>query len=232
VVGIVALLTSDTSTIVLNLVAFHANFMASDDGLEVVSVTKPLCDIWPKLQANASFAGTSSFLRLRISPEHFHHKPALSRLPLLMPVELSDVIQGDIVVRKQASVQCKIMTAYQSCQRKGGERLREEFKNAFGVLVPALALETVHTIHIICLVIATVEEKGGRIKPFVGVQEESNFGGPGSSIHEIAVEKVRVGCGWETIETEDLQKIEELTYVPESVITRISVRTRPRGALP
>src|SRR4051812_18274070 len=86
ILGAITILRSredrDTPSIMLNLIAFHAPLMASNNGLQPVPFAKPLRDVRPELQSHASLAGATTRLRLRIGPKHFHHEPALTGLPL------------------------------------------------------------------------------------------------------------------------------------------------------
>lgn len=43
----------NASPVVLDFVAFHADFVTSDDGLEVVLLAEALRDVWSELQAHA-----------------------------------------------------------------------------------------------------------------------------------------------------------------------------------
>jgi hypothetical protein len=83
---------------VLDFVAFHADLVRSDNGLEAVVLAESLGDIWSELQANAALAGSSSGRGLRVCPEHLHHEAGLAGLSLLEAVQLPYVVECDLVV--------------------------------------------------------------------------------------------------------------------------------------
>ena len=184
--------------------------MRPDDSLESVLLTESLCHIRPKLQPNPALARTAPILWLRIRPQHLHHQPTLTRLSLFVPVQLPDVVQCDVVVGEQATVQGEKFLTDQCGKRKCGEGFGEEFEDALVVLMPALAFEAVHPVHIVGFVIPAVQEEVFGIKPFVRVKSKGDFSRPRSSIYEIAVEKIAMRLGWVTVQSEDLQQIEEL----------------------
>lgn len=109
--------TSDTFPVMLFFVAFHANFVASDDGFQPVLLAEPFCDIRSELHANTALAGSAARLSLWVRPQHLHHQACLSRLLLLVAVQFSDVIQGDVVIREEAAVKHKVFVANQGSQR-------------------------------------------------------------------------------------------------------------------
>jgi preprotein translocase subunit YajC len=59
-------------------------------------------------------------------------------------------------------------------------------------------------------VVAAVEEELVGIQPLVGVQKQRDFGRPGSSIDEVAVEEEVVLFGGLTGKLEDIQQIKVL----------------------
>lgn len=74
----------------------------------------------------------------------------------------------------------------------------------------AFALETVHAVHIVGLVVTAVQEEGIGIQPLVCIQGQGDFGGPGASVDKVAVEEVVVFLGRFASEAEDFQEVEEL----------------------
>lgn len=98
----------------LLLVAFHSNLMAANDGLQTVVFTESLGDVRSKLHSNTSLAGPTTRFGLWVCPQHFHHQSCLARLPLVVPIELSNIIQGDLIIREQATVQYKVFLANES----------------------------------------------------------------------------------------------------------------------
>ena len=179
----------DTASVMLDLVTFHAYLVRPDNGLETVVLAEALCNIRSELQADATLAGTSAWAGLRIGPEHLHHETRLSRLALLESVQFSHIIQSNLVVGEETAVEHKVLLADKGCQREGGEGLGEELEYAFGVLGLALSLKTIHPVHVVCLVVASVEEERVGVQPLVGVQEQGNFSGPGAAIDKVTVEE-------------------------------------------
>lgn len=78
------------------------------------------------------------------------------------------------------------------------------------VLVFALALETVHPVHVVRLVVSAVDEEAVWPQPLVGIKEEGNLCRPGASVDEVAVKQVIVLIGRETVQPEELHEIEVL----------------------
>jgi len=97
-------------------------------------------------------------------------------------------------------------------ERERGKGFREEFEDAFRVFGFAFALEAVHAVHVVGFVVAAVEEEGGWVKHFVGVEEEGDFGGPGAAVYEVAVEEEVVFFRGFAGEAEDFEEVEELAW--------------------
>lgn len=105
----------------LHLVTIHAHFVTSNNSFEAVLLAKLLGDVGTKLHAHTSLARSSTGFFLRVRPQHLHHEAGLAGLPLVMPVQLADIIQGDTVVREQATMEDEIFLADEGCQGQGGE---------------------------------------------------------------------------------------------------------------
>ena len=80
----------------------------------------------------------------------------------------------------------------------------------FVVLGFALALEAIYLVHVVRLVVSTVEEELIRSQPLVCIQEKSDLRRPGTAVDEISVEQIGMGIGWETIQSENLEEVEVL----------------------
>jgi hypothetical protein len=109
--------TSDAFAVVLLLVTIHADLVRTDDSVEAVLVTESLRDIWAELHTHASLAGPSARCSLRVGPQHLHHETGLTRLPLSMSVQLSNVVKSDVVVREEAAMEDKILITDKRGQR-------------------------------------------------------------------------------------------------------------------
>ncbi|CRK35665.1 hypothetical protein BN1708_001297 [Verticillium longisporum] len=119
---------SAKASIVLHLVTIHADFVTADDSLETVVLAELLGDVRAELHADTALAGTTTRLLLGIGPEHLHHETRLARLALLVPVESTDVIEGDLVVGEQTAVQNEILGADEGRQGQGREAFGEELE--------------------------------------------------------------------------------------------------------
>lgn len=84
--------------VVLDFVAVHAHLVTSNDRVESILLAKTCCNIRAELQANATLAGSTTLLFLRIRPQHFHHETSLSRLSLIMAIQLADIIQRHVII--------------------------------------------------------------------------------------------------------------------------------------
>lgn len=109
----------------LDIIPLHPNLVTPNHRLEAILLTEPLRNIRSKLQAYTSLTRPPPGRRLRIRPEHLHHEPLLTRLTLRMTIETSDVIQRDIIIRKQPPVQRQEFLPDQRRQRQRRETLRE-----------------------------------------------------------------------------------------------------------
>jgi hypothetical protein len=96
---------------VLHLVTIHADLVAADDCLQAVLLAKLPGNVRPELHTNASLTGSPAFLLLGICPQHFHHEACLAGLSLIMSVQLSDIVEGDVVVGKETTVKDKVFPA-------------------------------------------------------------------------------------------------------------------------
>ena len=96
--------TCNTPPVVLNFITIHANFVAANDGFEIILLAELPGDIRTELHTNTTLTRSTTRLFLGVCPKHFHHEPSLTRLSLGVPVQLPNVIQGNIVVRKQTAV--------------------------------------------------------------------------------------------------------------------------------
>jgi len=97
----------------------------------------------------------------------------------------------------------KKLVSDESSERERGKGFGEEFEDALRVFGFAFAFEAVHTVHVVGFVVAAVEEEGGGVKHFVGVEEEGDFGGPGAAVYKVAVEEEVVFFGGFAGEAED-----------------------------
>src|SRR5690349_19618845 len=139
--------------------------MTSDNGGKVIVITESLCYIRSKLHANTSLRWATTRFSLWVGPKHFHHQTFLSRLTLVMSVQLPDVVQGDLVIREQPSVQNKILVSNQSSQRQRRERLAKQSKSPFVIFRFAFTLEPIGTVHVVSLVVSSVNEERLWTKP-------------------------------------------------------------------
>ena len=92
--------TCNALPIVLLLVTFHSHFVAADNSIKSVVLTEFLGDIRAKLHTHTSLTWPSTRLSLWVRPQHLHHQSCLAWLPLVVSVELSNIIQSDLVVRE------------------------------------------------------------------------------------------------------------------------------------
>jgi len=93
----------------LLLISCHPDLVTANDRFQTVLLTESLGNVRSELHADTALAGTAAGLRLGICPEHFHHEAGLARLALLVSVELPDVVQGNIVIRKQTAMEHKVL---------------------------------------------------------------------------------------------------------------------------
>jgi hypothetical protein len=129
-------LTGYALSVVLLFVSLHAHLVASDNCLQVVLVAELLGNVRPELHPNTTLAWASPWFLLRIGPEHLHHETRLTRLPLLVAVQLPDVVERHVIVREQAAVENEIVASDQGGEWKGREALREEFENSDNIRQP------------------------------------------------------------------------------------------------
>jgi hypothetical protein len=122
-------LTSNTTAIVLDLITIHANLVTSDNSLKAVLLAKLLGDVRSELHTDTTLAGSSAVLLLGVRPEHLHHQTSLAWLSLVVSVQFSNVIECDVVVREQASVEDQVLLANESSQCQSRETLREQLKD-------------------------------------------------------------------------------------------------------
>lgn len=202
----------DTASVVLDLVTLHADLVRTDNGLETVFLTEPLGDIGTELETNASLAGSTARCRLRVCPEHLHHQTLLAGLALVVSVQFPDVVQGCVVVREETTVQNQVFAANQSGQGQSGERLGEDLEYPLVVLGLAFSFETINLVHIVRLVVATVEEDPVGTKHLVCVEEQGDFCRPRATVDKVSVEEVCMLLRGVSVSSEDFEKIEELTY--------------------
>ena len=113
----------------LHLITVHADLVATNNRLKPVVLAEPLGDIRSKLHADTALAGTTTGLLLGIGPQHLHHQTGLTGLALSVPVEFADVVQRDLVVREQTTVQHQVLGSDQGGEGEGGETLREELED-------------------------------------------------------------------------------------------------------
>jgi hypothetical protein len=98
---------------VLHFVSVHAHLVAADDGLETVLLAELPGDVGTELHAHASLAGPATLLLLGVGPQHLHHQACLARLPLVVSVELADVVEGHVVVGEETAVEDEVFLADQ-----------------------------------------------------------------------------------------------------------------------
>ncbi|PSN68503.1 hypothetical protein BS50DRAFT_367370 [Corynespora cassiicola Philippines] len=203
----------DAAPVMLNLVALHAHFVRSNNCLQVVLLAEPLGNVRAKLETHTTLAGSASGGGLGVGPEHLHHKTRLARLSLLEAVQFPHIVKANVVVGEETAVQHKEFLVDEGCEGQRGEGLGEELEDTFSVLGPALALEAVHPVHVVCLVVSTVEEEAVRVQPLVGVEEKGDFGRPRASIDKVTIEEEGVLLGGLAGEAEDFHEVEELACV-------------------
>lgn len=110
--------TRDTLSAMLLLIPFHSYFVTANNSFQSVVVAESLGNIRSKLHADTSLAGSTSWLCLRISPQHLHHQSSLAGLALIVTVKLADIIQSNLIIREQTSVKDEIFLANQSGERQ------------------------------------------------------------------------------------------------------------------
>lgn len=214
----------------LHLVPVHAHLVAPDDRLQPIPLAEPLGDVGSELEADAALAGAPAGLVLRVGPQHLHHQPGLARLPLVVPVQLPDVVQGDGVVREQTAVEDEVLGPDEGGQGQSREALREELEHPAravrdqedrewkkrGRILPlvvlrlALTLEAVDAVHVVRLVVAAVEEEGLWPQPLVRVQQQRDLCRPRPPVDEVSVEEVVVLVAGRPVPPEQLHEIEVL----------------------
>lgn len=118
----------------LDFISIHADFVASDNGFEAVVLAETLGDIRTKLHTDTTLARAATLLLLGIGPEHLHHQSRLARLLLVVSVELADIVQGNLVVGEQATVENQVLATDKRGERQGRETLREELEDSVAVL--------------------------------------------------------------------------------------------------
>lgn len=89
----------------------------------------------------------------------------------------------------------EVLLSDEGGEGEGRKGFGKELEGAFVVFCLALTLKAVDLVHVVRLVVAAVDEEGFGVEPFVGVEEEGNFGGPGAAVDKVAVEEVVVGWG-------------------------------------
>lgn len=95
----------------LHFVAVHADLVTADDGLQTVLLAELPGDVGAELHPHTSLARSPALLLLGISPQHLHHQAGLARLPLVVSVELADVVEGDVVVGEETAVEDEVLLA-------------------------------------------------------------------------------------------------------------------------
>ena len=89
------------------------------------------------------------------------------------------------------------------------------FINAEHTIVFCLAFsfESVHPVHVIGLVVTSIDEEGARPQPFICIEEKGDFCGPRASVHKVTVEEVIVLFRGEAVESKEFHQVEVLAYV-------------------
>ncbi|RAH44727.1 uncharacterized protein BO95DRAFT_169052 [Aspergillus brunneoviolaceus CBS 621.78] len=213
----------------LNLVTLHANLVRSDDRLQSVLLTEALGDVGSELKTNTALAGSTTRLGLRVGPEHLHHQPLLARLALVVAVQLADIIEGSVVVGEETTVENKVLVTDQRGQGQSGEGLREDLEGGLVVLSLALALKTVHLIHVVRLVVATVQEDAVGSQPLVRVEKQSNLSRPRPPIHKVTVEEISIRLARVAVQSEDLKQVEVLSCPTISLHQKTRKQQRARS---
>jgi len=203
-------LTSNALSVVLFFVTVHPDLVTPDDSLQTVLLAEPLGYIGAELHADTALAGTTARLGLRIGPKHLHHEASLAGLPLLVPVKLANVVQRDVVIREETTVQNEVLLANQSSQRQSREAFREQlegaaesvrgcypmtwrgFNSPLVVFVLAFAFKAVSLVHIICLMVAPVDEEAVGPHPLVRIEQQSDLSRPRSSVDKVTVKQIVV----------------------------------------
>jgi hypothetical protein len=197
---------------VLHLVTIHANLVTSDNSLKTVLLTELLGNVRTKLHTNTTLAGPSAVLLLRVGPEHLHHQASLTGLSLAVSVQFSDIVKSDTIIGEETSMKDKVLLANECSQSQSGKTLREQLEDSLVVLGLAFTLETIDSVHVVCLVVSTVQEELLRSQPLVSIQEQSDLSRPRTSIHKVTVKKIPVLLIRGTVTAEQFHKIEVLTY--------------------
>lgn len=100
----------------LHFVTIHADLVTTNDSLQTVLLAKALGDVGAELHANTALAGPATLFLLRVGPEHLHHETSLAGLALVVPVELSDIVESDLVVGEETTVEYEVLLAHKRCQ--------------------------------------------------------------------------------------------------------------------
>jgi hypothetical protein len=195
----------DTAAIMLDLITAHAHLVGPDDSLKSVVLTESLGHIRTKLKTDTTLARAAAGVGLGVCPEHLHHETCLAGLPLVVTVELANIIQLNLVIREKTAVEDKVLVTNQGGQWEGREGLGEDLEDPLVIFSLTLAFESINLIHIIRLVVSTVQEETVGPQPLVSVKQQRNFARPGTTVDEITVEEISVCIGGGTVSSEDLE---------------------------
>mmetsp|Transcript_61070 Transcript_61070/g.157487 ORF Transcript_61070/g.157487 Transcript_61070/m.157487 type:complete len:248 (+) Transcript_61070:261-1004(+) len=199
----------DALASMIQLVALLLHLMASDHQLQAVGLQEVLRDILPKSHANAALGGHAAPARLRIAPQHLRHQPLVGRLALA--VHLPNVVELHPIPREQAAMHDEDLAIDDVAQGQQAERLAEELVQLLIIFVRDLALEAVELVHVPRLVVAPCKVDVAGVEELPGKECQDDLDGKGPTIHEVAVEHVRVLRRRHSIHLPDVKQVVVLT---------------------
>ena len=130
---------------------------------------------------------------LRVGPEEIGHQ--VLAVGLDVAVNLADISQGGRVVARQASVNDHDLFAYNGHQGKGAEDLLKHLISLLTVLGLCLALETVHFVHVVGLVVSPCQVHVLGVEELEGEEGQDHFDGEGATVHKVSIEELARECG-------------------------------------
>lgn len=189
----------------LVLEALWLNLVAPHEQSQPVVLKESLGDVWTEHDADSALRRMSSVGVTWVRPEQLDHDALVARLSL--PVLFGDLAELDAIFGEEATVANHDLAVDHMAQRQVAEELREELVGLHVVLGLDFALEAVHLVQLLGLVVAAAHEKVLRVANFPGEHQHDDFDREGAAIDEITVENVWILLRGVPVQLENVHQV-------------------------
>ena len=130
------------------------------------------------------------------------------------PVHLHDVLQGHLVVAGKSTMHNHDLLANAGDDGEGAKGLLEDLIHGLTILGLDLTLESVHLVHVVCLVVASGQVHVVWVQNLEGQQRKDNLHRERAPVHKVSIEQLgtRKGASAAAKKKKERKKVKNNTH--------------------